>query len=291
MGEYFNFAIDWQHGLGCKVAGFITVFSSELSIYTLTIITLERYFPIAYPLQINKRLKLSFVFKVMLAGWLYSILMASLPLPFMGISSYSKTSICLPMETRNAYDYAYLIFILCFSAIDFVLIGGCYGKMYLSIISQKTRATNNDMKVAKGMAMLVFTDFACLVPIIFFGEFWTKKLIIEQTNFHTITKLNSTLLFHRPHSSRWLSPDRRDQIEDFVSLLFSAQLDVQSVLVHDTDQTASARLLLADLTLWIRQGIALSSSAALLASGLPRLPSTSTQRQMPSNHRFEHEFR
>lgn len=170
MGEYFNFAIDWQHGLGCKVAGFITVFSSELSIYTLTIITLERYFPIAYPLQINKRLKLSFVFKVMLAGWLYSILMASLPLPFLGISSYSKTSICLPMETRNGFDYAYLIFILCFSAVDFVLICGCYGKMYYSIISQKTRATNNDMKVAKGMAMLVFTDFACLVPIIFFGK-------------------------------------------------------------------------------------------------------------------------
>lgn len=90
MGEYFNYAIDWQHGLGCKVAGFLTVFSSELSIYTLTVITMERYFPIAYPLQINKRLKLSFAFKIMLAGWLYSLLMAALPLPFFGISSYGK---------------------------------------------------------------------------------------------------------------------------------------------------------------------------------------------------------
>ena len=106
------------------------------------------YFPIAYPLQLDKRLKLSFAFKIMLAGWLYSILMASLPLN--GVSSYSKTSICLPMETRNNYDKAYLIFILCFSAVDFVLICACYGKMYYSIVSQKTRATNNDMKVAKG---------------------------------------------------------------------------------------------------------------------------------------------
>lgn len=170
MGNYFNYAIDWQHGLGCKIAGFITVFSSELSIYTLTVITMERYFPIAYPLQLDKRLKLGLAIKVMLIGWIYSILMALMPLPFIGISSYSKTSICLPFETRNWYDIAYLVFILCFSAVDFVLICVCYGKMYLSIISQKTRATNNDMKVAKGMATLVFTDFACFMPITFFGK-------------------------------------------------------------------------------------------------------------------------
>ena len=41
--------------------------------------------------------------------------------------------------------------------------------MYFSIISQKTRATMNDMTIAKRMALLVFTDFACWAPIAFFG--------------------------------------------------------------------------------------------------------------------------
>lgn len=41
--------------------------------------------------------------------------------------------------------------------------------MYISIISQKTRATMNDMTIAKRMSMLVFTDFACWAPIAFFG--------------------------------------------------------------------------------------------------------------------------
>lgn len=41
--------------------------------------------------------------------------------------------------------------------------------MYLSIVSQQTRATINDMTVAKRMALLVFTDFACWAPIAFFG--------------------------------------------------------------------------------------------------------------------------
>ncbi len=41
--------------------------------------------------------------------------------------------------------------------------------MYCSIISQQTRATVNDMTIAKRMALLVFTDFVCWAPIAFFG--------------------------------------------------------------------------------------------------------------------------
>lgn len=31
LGSYFNYAIDWQLGWGCQIAGFLTVFASELS--------------------------------------------------------------------------------------------------------------------------------------------------------------------------------------------------------------------------------------------------------------------
>lgn len=41
--------------------------------------------------------------------------------------------------------------------------------MYLSIVGQQTRATLSDLTVAKRMALLVFTDFACWAPIAFFG--------------------------------------------------------------------------------------------------------------------------
>lgn len=41
--------------------------------------------------------------------------------------------------------------------------------MYLSIVGQQTRATMSDLTVAKRMALLVFTDFACWAPIAFFG--------------------------------------------------------------------------------------------------------------------------
>ncbi|CAG2117840.1 unnamed protein product, partial [Medioppia subpectinata] len=126
VGEYFNYAIDWQHGIGCKIAGFITVFASELSIFTLTVITLERWFAITFAIQLNKRLKLGLAVKVMFGGWCYALLMASLPL--LGISTYSKTSICLPMENKQGGDVAYLIALLTINGLAFVLISACYAK-------------------------------------------------------------------------------------------------------------------------------------------------------------------
>ncbi|UYV81763.1 TSHR [Cordylochernes scorpioides] len=175
MGAYFNYAIDWQHGermclcpgIGCQAAGFITVFASELSIYTLALITLERWFAITYAIHLHKRLQLGLAAKIMVAGWVYAITMASLPL--LGISAYSKTSICLPMENREPSDLAYLISLLTINGLAFMLISGCYAKMYYSIAQQKSKAINSDMTVAKRMAMLVFTDFACWAPIAFFG--------------------------------------------------------------------------------------------------------------------------
>jgi hypothetical protein len=76
-------------GVGCQVAGFLTVFASQLSIYTLCILTLERWFAITYAIYLNKRLKLRAAAHIMAGGWVYSVTMAALPL--FGISSYSTT--------------------------------------------------------------------------------------------------------------------------------------------------------------------------------------------------------
>lgn len=154
-------------GIGCQIAGFITVFASELSIVTLTVITLERWFAITYAINLNKRIRLKCAAKVMVFGWIYALTMATLPV--LGISSYTKTSICLPMGTEDTTDLIYLIILLSINGLAFILICACYGKMYITITAQHCVITQNDKTVAKRMAMLVFTDFACWAPIAFFG--------------------------------------------------------------------------------------------------------------------------
>ncbi|KAG8195175.1 hypothetical protein JTE90_027920 [Oedothorax gibbosus] len=167
IGMYFNYAIDWQHGYGCKAAGFLTVFATELSIYTLTIISVERWYAITYAINLNKRLKLRRAFNIMSAGWIFALTMAFLPT--MGVNGFSRTSICLPMRNHQAKDVAYLLVLLFTNSLAFVFIFFCYANMYLSVIRHQSRATANDMAVAKRMAMLVITDFLCWAPVAFFA--------------------------------------------------------------------------------------------------------------------------
>ncbi|KAJ8976709.1 hypothetical protein NQ317_000141 [Molorchus minor] len=56
VGEYFNYAYNWQYGkwLGCQIAGFLTVFSTHLSVFTLAVVTLERWFTITYAIYLTK---------------------------------------------------------------------------------------------------------------------------------------------------------------------------------------------------------------------------------------------
>ncbi|GFQ77785.1 thyrotropin receptor [Trichonephila clavata] len=167
IGTYFNYAIDWQHGYGCQVAGFLTVFATELSIYTLTVISVERWYAITYAINLNKRLKLRRAANIMAVGWIFALTMAFLPL--INVNGFSRTSICLPMKNQHVGDVVYLMILLVTNSLAFVFIFFCYGNMYMSVIRHQSRATANDMAVAKRMAMLVMTDFLCWAPVAFFA--------------------------------------------------------------------------------------------------------------------------
>ncbi|KAF6321331.1 hypothetical protein mRhiFer1_008447 [Rhinolophus ferrumequinum] len=166
-GQYYNHAIDWQTGSGCSAAGFFTVFASELSVYTLTVITLERWHTITYAIQLDQKLRLRHAIPIMLGGWLFSTLIAMLPL--VGVSNYMKVSICLPMDVETTLSQVYILTILILNVMAFVIICACYIKIYFAVQNPGLMATNKDTKIAKKMAILIFTDFTCMAPISFFA--------------------------------------------------------------------------------------------------------------------------
>ncbi|EPY80332.1 lutropin-choriogonadotropic hormone receptor precursor [Camelus ferus] len=166
-GQYYNHAIDWQTGNGCSAAGFFTVFASELSVYTLTVITLERWHTITYAIQLDQKLRLRHAVPIMLGGWLFSTLIAMLPL--VGVSNYMKVSICLPMDVETTLSQVYILTILILNVVAFIIICACYIKIYFAVQNPELMATNKDTKIAKKMAVLIFTDFTCMAPISFFA--------------------------------------------------------------------------------------------------------------------------
>ncbi|XP_045065860.1 LOW QUALITY PROTEIN: lutropin-choriogonadotropic hormone receptor-like [Coregonus clupeaformis] len=165
--EYYNYSTDWQMGTGCGVAGFLTVFASELSVYTLTMITLERCHTITNAMHKNKRLRLRHVMAFMAGGWGFSLLAALLPV--LGVSSYTKVSICLPMDIESLASQVYVVALLLLNITAFFIVCYCYVRIYLSIHNPDLATRHRDSKIAKRMAVLIFTDFLCMAPISFFG--------------------------------------------------------------------------------------------------------------------------
>ena len=176
-GVYFNYAIAWQYEIGCNLVGFLSTFSTVLSVYTLTVLTIERWYAISHAINITKRIRLKQASYIMIGGWIFALTFATLPL--LGVSNFNKTSICLPMETEaKIIDKVYVFTLLFLHLACFVVICVCYVDMYRQVHTQRFAVEKQsrqsvvgkkDANIAKKMAILVFTDFACLFPIAFFG--------------------------------------------------------------------------------------------------------------------------
>ena len=167
LGEYQNFAYRWQYLTGCKVAGFVSIFSTELAVFVLTIITVERYFTIVHPLQREKHLSIKQIVALIAIGWIFSITLAALPLLQVGVSSYTKVAICLPFDVKSTLSKIYVTFLLATNGLAFFFVLFCYGRMYcrLGLSGAGDSGHRVETRVAKRMAMLVITNFACWFPI------------------------------------------------------------------------------------------------------------------------------
>ncbi|XP_020489122.1 thyrotropin receptor [Labrus bergylta] len=183
--EYFNHAIDWQTGPGCGLAGFFTVFASELSVYTLTVITVERWYAITFAMRLDRKLRLHHAAAVMLGGWIFCLLLALFPL--VGVSSYQRVSICLPMDTQSTVAQVYILSVLVLNILAFLVICACYIKIYCAVHNPHYRSGSKDTNIAKRMAVLIFTDFLCMAPI----SFYAMSAVLDRP---LITVSNSKIL-------------------------------------------------------------------------------------------------
>ncbi|KPL94032.1 thyrotropin receptor-like protein [Sarcoptes scabiei] len=200
FGYFRSYAIRWQNSFICQFTGFTGVFSAELSVYTLAVITLERNYAITHAMHLNKRLSLRAASIVMSFGWFFALLMATLPL--FGVNDYRKVAVCLPFEIDNLVSLCYVIILIVFNGLAFILLMGCYLRMYCAI--RGSQAWNsNDTKIAMRMALLVFTDFLCWAPIAFFtitALLGWQLITLEEAKIFTIFKFFPNVPeFHQYH--------------------------------------------------------------------------------------------
>jgi len=194
--------------------------STHMSMYTLSLISVERWYAIKNAIQLEKRMTKKTCKLLILFGWIFSFVMAAIPL--FDINTYKKAGICLPLSNETLSDQLYLGAVLAFYMLAFIIVVLCYYSMWRSVQSNhyskklkipiskiktkyqkvfKTFARNGisskkvkrstrtklwkdeDSRIAKRMSVLVFTNFISFFPIcvLTISAFFGKPLVSMST--------------------------------------------------------------------------------------------------------------
>ena len=143
-GDFSQHAVEWKESNTCKAIGTLAVFSSSMSVFSLALVTVERYVTIMNALKetwlTKGRLRL-----IITCGWAVVIVLAVMPL--VGINNYSGYVVCLPMATKTHTDVAYLVLLLSLTALSFVVIIACYVRIYAAVHNPPPGTVNTDYQV------------------------------------------------------------------------------------------------------------------------------------------------
>ncbi|XP_071549649.1 uncharacterized protein [Panulirus ornatus] len=176
-GVYFIYDAFWRNSPLCQLAGFLSTFSSELSVFTLTAITLERFAVIIFPFRVP-RLSMGWTKVIMGGVWLCVGFLAALPLTDIHYfrNFYGRSGVCLALhithEKPNGWEYSVFVFLV-LNLVSFSVIAGSYWGMYRAAHNSSAAVRNDqqlrESSMARKMTLIVVTDAACWLPIIFLG--------------------------------------------------------------------------------------------------------------------------
>lgn len=174
-GEYIRHDYQWRHSWGCSASGLLSTVSSEASVFTLTVITVDRFVSIMYPLSLKRR-TLKFAWCCMTLIWTVTLLMAAVPMfwpDYYGKDFYGSNGVCLPLHIHDpgSRGWEYSAFVFCtVNSIAFSFITYAYLTMFFTITHSKIglRSTQQlqDRAIAKRFFFIVGTDFLCWMPIV-----------------------------------------------------------------------------------------------------------------------------
>ena len=166
---------EWRSSVSCKMAGFLSLMSSEVSASIICLVTVDRFLVVRFPFS-RLRFQRRSAQLGCLVLWAMGSVLAAIPL-LPATSSwqfYSQTGICIPLPiTRQdfpGHDYAFAILII-FNFVLFLFIAVGQLAVYTAIRSQSMADKNDsdkrskDLEVARRLFVVVVSDFLCWFPI------------------------------------------------------------------------------------------------------------------------------
>ena len=217
-GVYIFHDEDWKASWWCKLAGFLSVLSSEVSAFTICLITHDRYLVVRFPFSKTNFNKQSTYISCALVWW-FGVLLASIPLipATSHWEYYSQTGVCIPLpfstgDTFKGYMYAFSIMIM-LNFVVFVCIACGQISIYLSIKNSEGEGsskdkTSRDSVIARRLTTVVVSDFLCWFPVGCIGALAAIGMSIDyELNCSTCT----------PCSGFCIRPSRMTETHAFLS--------------------------------------------------------------------------
>ena len=174
-GNYVLADTAWRHSAVCKVAGFLSLLSSEVSALLICLITLDRFLVLRFPFSTVRFRKPSAVWAC-LGVWLAGLALAAAPL-LPGTAHwqfYSQTGICFPLPVTRSDDfagrhYAFSVVIVV-NFVLFLLIAAGQAFIYTSIRANSLSDSEStkkslDSSIARRLITVAVSDFLCWFPI------------------------------------------------------------------------------------------------------------------------------
>ena len=174
FGSYSFNDRKWTHSAMCKLAGYLSFVSSEVSAFLICFITLERLLIIHFPHN-NLHFTARSAGVASVAGWVVGAALAAVPL--LPVTDhwqfYSQSGICIPLPiTRKVFpgsDYSFYVMIVAnfvlflFIAFGQLLIFWSYYAQSKAVSSSGKRT--KDMAIARRLLVVAMSDFLCWFPI------------------------------------------------------------------------------------------------------------------------------
>ncbi len=202
--DYFpSHSYSWRTSNLCRIAGALSILSSEASAFFITLISIDRFLAINYACGCG-RMKTKVARALLGMSWIVAFGLSITAFVLSGLDSYlySVSEVCvgLPISRSNLYiqsriyveigypmlsddfftvyqhvaSYTSMYFsIAMFTGLNllcFIIVGICYISIFITIrknrnVSEHSHTFKEEIRVAMKMSLLVFTDFLCWVPI------------------------------------------------------------------------------------------------------------------------------
>ena len=180
QGEYFKHDISWRSSKLCIFAGVVSTISSEVSVLTLTVITIDRLICIVFAFRF-RRMSFKTAVVSMIFVWLLGLAISITPLLHndyfydfdRNVHFYGRAPVCLPFhlsaEKIPGWEYSVTIF-LGLNGVSFIFILVAYLFMYRTVTKASNAVRSTRMKqnstIATRMIFIILTDFLCWFPVI-----------------------------------------------------------------------------------------------------------------------------